>query len=156
MDHEFFMQLAINKAKEGILNGQTPFGACIVKDNNVISCSHNTVWLENDITNHAEIVVIKEACKKLATIDLSNCIIYSTCEPCPMCFSACHWAKIKTIYYGSSISDAQKAGFSELSISNKTMKDEGKSKINIVSHLLLNENLSLLALWEKQANKKTY
>ena len=104
---EKFMRLAINKAKQGIKQGQTPFGACISKDGEVISCVHNIVWESLDITAHAEISAIREACKKLNTVDLSGCVIYSTCEPCPMCFSACHWAKISKIVYGAQIEDAK-------------------------------------------------
>ena len=97
--HEKFMRLAIDKARRGIKNGQTPFGVCISKDAEVISCVHNIVWESMDITAHAEIHAIREACKKLNTVDLSGCVIYSTCEPCPICLSACHWANISTIVY---------------------------------------------------------
>ncbi|MHC4755582.1 MAG: nucleoside deaminase, partial [Planctomycetota bacterium] len=119
---EKFMTMAIEKAKEGFGNDNSPFGACIVKDGEVVSCEHNIVWQSTDITAHAEINAIRKACEKLNTIDLSGCVIYSTCEPCPMCFTACHWAKISTIVYGASIPDAKNAGFSELAISNEKMK----------------------------------
>src|SRR3990167_4880265 len=83
--HEKFMRLAIDKARQGIKNEQSPFGVCITKNEEVISCVHNAVWESTDITAHAEILTIREACKKLNTVDLSGCVIYSTCEPCPMC-----------------------------------------------------------------------
>jgi tRNA(Arg) A34 adenosine deaminase TadA len=151
-----FMHIAIAKAKQGIKKGQTPFGACIVKNNEVVCCVHNGVWAKMNITAHAEIQAIKQACKKLNTIDLSGCVIYSTCEPCPMCFSACHWAKISKIIYGARIEDAKKTGFSELSISNKKMKNFGKSKIKIEGNFLRDENLELFKIWAKQKRKKIY
>jgi guanine deaminase len=146
--HEQFMKLAIQKAQAGIKKGQTPFGACIVKDDKVIACAHNTVWQSTNITAHAEINAIAVACKKLKTIDLSDCVIYSTCEPCPMCFSACHWAKIKTIVFGASIEDAKKAGFNELCIPAMTMKKKGKSSILLIDSCLTNENYQLFNEWK--------
>lgn len=155
-DGERFMRLAIEKTKEGIAKGQTPFGACIVKNGKVISCVHNIVWKSTDITAHAEIHAIREACKKLKTIDLSECVIYSTCEPCPMCFSACHWANISKVIYGAKISDAKKYGFNELTVSNKEMKEKGKSKIKIIGDFLRDETVELFKLWAKNKDRKTY
>jgi tRNA(Arg) A34 adenosine deaminase TadA len=156
MTDEKFMRLAIEKAKEGVQNGQTPFGACIVKDGEIVCCAHNIVWHRMDITAHAEIHAIREACKKLNTIDLSGCEIYSTCEPCPMCFSACHWAKISKIIYGARIDDAKESGFNELNISNKTMKQIGNSPIEVVGDFLREENLELFKTWEKLNDKTVY
>jgi tRNA(Arg) A34 adenosine deaminase TadA len=153
---ETFMRLAIQKAKEGIEEGQTPFGACIVKDGEVVSCEHNNVWNNTDITAHAEICAIREACKKLNTIDLSSCIIYSTTEPCPMCYSAIHWAKISKIVFGARIGDAKFFGFSELCISDKQMKELGKDYVKIVGDFLREENLELFRYWSEREDKKTY
>ena len=156
MTDKKFMRLAIRKAREGIRKGQTPFGACIVKNRRVLSCAYNIVWKSADITAHAEIHAIREACKKLNTIDLSGCTIYSTCEPCPMCFSACHWAKISKIIYGTSIRDAKTMGFNELFVSNKQMKKIGKSPLKIRGGFLREENFVLLRIWRKRKNKKVY
>ncbi len=156
LTHEKFMRLAISKAQQGIENGQTPFGACIAKDGEVVSCAHNAVWEGTDITAHAEIHAIRAACNKLHTVDLSGCVIYSTCEPCPMCFSACHWAKISTIVYGARIGDARKLGFSELTISNEQMKQLGNSPIELIGNILREENMGLFKLWSEQENKKIY
>ncbi len=153
---ERFMRLAINKAKEGIKRGQTPFGACIARNREVVTCVHNRVWEDTDITGHAEICAIREACRKLNAVDLAGCVIYSTCEPCPMCFSACHWAKISKIVYGARIEDAKKLGFSELTISNDTMKKSGNSPIEIVGDVLWDENIELFRLWSEQENKRIY
>jgi len=153
---EKFMRLAVNKAREGIRSGQAPFGACIVKGEELIVCTHNVVWQDMDITAHAEINAIRYACRKLNTVDLSGCVIYSTCEPCPMCFSACHWAKISSVVYGSRIEDAQKIGFSELAISNSKMARISNSTIKITGDVLREENLELFRLWSEQRNKRVY
>jgi tRNA(Arg) A34 adenosine deaminase TadA len=146
---EDFMRLAVNMAKDGIKKGQTPFGAVVVKDKKVIAKAYNLVWDTTDITAHAEIAAIRQACKKLNTIDLSGADIYSTCEPCPMCFSAIHWANIDTIYYGASIEDAAEAGFHEMHIANSTMKELGGSNVKIVSDILKEESKALFTKWKE-------
>lgn len=150
------MRMAIEKAREGVANGQTPFGAAIVKDGKLITCVHNVVWQTTDITAHAEVNAIREACKVLNSVDLSGCVIYSTCEPCPMCFSAIHWAKISKIVYGASISDAQNVGFNELHISTETMKELGGSPVEIVGDFLKNESLELFETFHHLVDKKVY
>ena len=108
-----FMQIAKENADTGILKNEGgPFGAVIVdENNNIISNGNNQVLNQKDPTAHAEIVAIREACKKLNTYDLSNCILYTSCEPCPMCLSAIIWANIKKVYYGCTKEDADKIGF---------------------------------------------
>ena len=150
------MTLAIKEAWKTIraMSGG-PFGACIVKDGEVIACAHNTV-LKNDATCHAEVNAIRKASKKLGTFDLSGCVIYSTTEPCPMCFSAIHWAKIKKIIYGTSIEDAEKVGFNELPISNQKLKDLAKIKVRLVPHFMRDECQALFDSWRAQSHKKLY
>jgi guanine deaminase len=147
------MRLAIAKARQGIVGGQAPFGACIVKNGQVISIAHNVVWRTQDITAHAEIHAIRQACRKLKTIDLTGCIIYSTCEPCPMCFSACHWARIRGIVYGARILDAKRYGFNELFISARRMRKNGRSPVRIQGDFLREENIRLFSLWAKKKAK---
>lgn len=108
-----FMEKAKIAAENGIRNNEGgPFGAVIVdKNNNIISSGNNKVLLNNDPTAHAEIVAIREACKKLNTYDLSECILYTSCEPCPMCLSAIIWANIKKVYFGCTKKDANDIGF---------------------------------------------
>ncbi|MFQ5753310.1 MAG: nucleoside deaminase [bacterium] len=156
MIDERYMRLAIAKAREGMQHGQTPFGACIVKNGEIISCVHNIVWQSTDITAHAEIYAIREACRKLHNVDLSGSTIYSTCEPCPMCFSACHWAKISKIVYGARIEDAKEAGFNELTISNKSMKEFGNSPVEIFGDFLRPENQAVFHEWSRFNNKRVY
>ncbi len=150
------MRRAIEKAREGIARGQTPFGACIVRDGRVVACEHNVVWATTDITAHGEVNAIRAACKTLNTIDLSGCTIYSTCEPCPMCFSAIHWAKISTIVFGAGIADAKAAGFSELEVRNVTLKELGKSPVKIVPDYLREECTALFREWTARADRRTY
>ncbi len=153
---EIFMRLAIEKAREGMKKGQSPFGAAVVKNGEVISCVHNVVWQTTDITAHAEVHAIREACKKLGTIDLSGCVIYSTCEPCPMCFSAIHWANISKIVFGARIADAHDGGFRELTISNEQMKKLGGSPVEIVAGFLKEENVALFEEWRSLENRRVY
>ncbi len=152
------MAIAIKKAELGLKKGNSPFG-CVIIDNKtkkLISTGNSTVLEKNDSTNHAEINAIRSACKKLNTFKLENCILYSTTEPCPMCFSAIHWAKIKTIYFGTNINDVKKLGFCELAISNEKMNSLGKSKIRIIKGYRRKECLQLLKKWEKNKKRKTY
>ena len=108
-----YMELAKRNAEEGINRGEGgPFGAVIIdKEGNIISNGNNQVIKNNDPTAHAEIVAIREACKKLNTYDLSDYILYTSCEPCPMCLSAIIWANIKEVYYGCTKEDAGEIGF---------------------------------------------
>lgn len=155
-DDERFMRLAMDKAREGIEKGQTPFGACIVKDGRVVACEHNNVWATTNITAHAEICAIEAACRKLKTIDLTGCVIYSTCEPCPMCFSACHWAKISRIVYGARIKDAKRAGFHELKIFNRVMVVLGDSPVKVVEDFMREENKGLFEIWHRKNKSGVY
>ena len=155
-NNEHFMQLAIDKAIEGVDNGQSPFGACIVKNGKVIACEHNNVWESTDITAHAEIHAIREANLVLNSIELSGCVIYSTCEPCPMCFTAIHWARIDKIYYGASIEDAKRFGFNELTVSNEMLKNHGKSKVEVEGNFMREKCVELFEYWASKKNKRTY
>jgi len=111
---DVFMKKAIDAAYEGIrsVDGE-PFGAIIVKDGQVIATGHNEVVENQDPTAHAEIVAIRKACQLLNRIDLSDCLLYTTCEPCPMCYGAIHWSKIPTVYFGATKDDATNIGFDD-------------------------------------------
>jgi tRNA(Arg) A34 adenosine deaminase TadA len=151
-----FMRRAIAVAARGIETGQTPFGAVIVRDGEVVVEAHNGVWEETDITAHAEVRAIRAACRKLGAVDLDGCTIYSTTEPCPMCFSAIHWANIDRIVYGASIADAARAGFRELSISNEQMKALGPSDLAITPGLLADECAAQFEQWKAAGQAKSY
>lgn len=108
-----YMKIAKENAENGIKNKDGgPFGAVILdKDGNIIANGNNKVLKTNDPTAHAEVVAIRKACKKLNTYDLSDCTLYTSCEPCPMCLSAIIWANIKDVYYGCTKEDAGNIGF---------------------------------------------
>ncbi len=107
-----FMQIAIDEANKCLNNeGCGPFGACIVKDNKLVSVGNNMVVCGDDPTAHAEIVAIRNACKELKTYNLLGCELYSSCQPCPMCLSACYWAGISKVYYAATKEDASSYGF---------------------------------------------
>lgn len=150
------MQLAIDACRRGIDAGQTPFGAAIVRDDEVIAATHNHVWLNTDITAHAEMCAIRDACAALRSVKLAGCDLYSTTEPCPMCFAAIHWAGLRRIIFGASIADARNAGFSELTISNEQMRDLGGSPVEIVPHVMRDQCAALFDEWQKRGDRRTY
>ncbi len=150
------MRLAIQKAQEGIRAGQSPFGAVIVKDGNVVAATHNTVWRDSDPTAHAEVNCIRQAALKLKTIFLHGCTMASTTEPCPMCLSAIHWAKIERVVYGASIADASAAGFCELHVDAKKLAAMGKSPLRVESGLLATECAALFTEWHAAGMAKPY
>ena len=151
-----FMKLALKEAYFGMRhNHGGPFGAVIVKSGKILSKAHNQVLKNHDPTAHAEILAIQKAAKKLKKFSLRGCEIYTTAEPCPMCFSAIHWARIRKIHYGATIADAKKAGFNELEISAKDMKKYGKSKVKIMDKVSCKECALPFEEYVK-TNKETY
>src|SRR5436190_8079930 len=148
-----YMKLALDACRRGVEAGQSPFGACIVHEGKVLAASHNKVWLTTDPSAHGEVQTIREACKAAGTIFLAGATIYSTTEPCPMCFSAIHWSRITRIYYGTSIADVQALGFNELTISNKQMKQLGNSRVEINPGFMREECLGLLDSWRQLSNR---
>jgi len=150
------MRLAVKEARKNIIRMEGgPFGACIIRTGKMLAASRNTVLI-NDATCHAEINAIRLASKKLGNFDLSGCVIYSTTEPCPMCFSAIHWARLDAVVYGTGIADAKELGFNELSIPCKKMKTKGKSSVKIFSGFDRIECLRLLRDWGRSERKKLY
>ena len=151
------MNKAIDVCKKGIAKGQAPFGACIVKDGEIIALTHNTVLKDINPCSHAEVNAIAKACKKIDNIDLKGAVLYSTTEPCPMCFSASHWAKISRIVYGCTIKDSAKAGYHELPVSNKFLasKENKKERIELVPKFMRKECLELFKL-AKNKHERVY
>jgi guanine deaminase len=157
MNKEKFMKIALEEAYSGINNSEGgPFGACLVIGSEVIARAHNTVIKDNDPTAHAEVNAIRQASQKLKNYNLEDAVIFSTTEPCPMCFAASHWAKIKKIYYGTKIEDVKELGFNELSISNEEMKTKGNSPVVFEGSVLLEECEKLLKDFQKLEEKKLY
>lgn len=150
-----FMDMAIQVAEKGIRKGNSPFGSCIVKGGKLIAVAHNTVLARNDSTDHAEMNAIRLACRKLGTYDLEGCEIYTTTEPCPMCFAAIHWARIGAVVHGTYIKDVKALGFSELTISDRRMKREGHSPVKVVCGFMREDCLDILKDWTA-LNGRTY
>ena len=119
------MQQAIKKGWEGVEKGQEPFGSCVVRDDEIISLSHNTVRSGTDVTAHAEMNAIREACKKLDSTDLSGCEIYATFKPCSMCMEAIKRAGITTVYYGAGPEDVEyRVSETSLSVTGGMLRDQ--------------------------------
>ena len=129
-----YMKIAKENADNGIENKEGgPFGAVITdKEGNIIANGNNRVLKNNDPTAHAEVETIREACKKLNTYDLSDYVLYTSCEPCPMCLSAIIWANIKEVYYGCTKEDAGEIGFRD-DIIYDYLKGKNKDLIHLTN-----------------------
>jgi tRNA(Arg) A34 adenosine deaminase TadA len=156
MDPAELMRLAVEKTRQGIAKGQSPFGCAIARDGHLLSCSHNTVVLTTDITAHAEVNAIREACRAVGDIFLEGAIVATTCEPCPMCMAALHWARVDTVYYGATIADADAAGFNELQLPAQELLELGKSGVKLVPALLRPECRALFEEWKENPQRTVY
>ncbi len=150
-----FMKRAIELSIESVNKGGGPFGSVIIKDNKIISEGYNKVTTNNDPTAHGEIVAIREACKKLKNFNLSDCELYSTCEPCPMCLSAIYWSRINKIYYANTREDARKIDFDDSLIYLELQKNINERKIPMIQ-MMRNEALKAFELWDKKKDKIKY
>jgi tRNA(Arg) A34 adenosine deaminase TadA len=150
-----FLSEAIEIAIAGINEGGGPFGAVIVKDGSVIAGSNNKVVLTGDPTAHAEILVIREAAKFMKTYDLRGCVLYTTCEPCPMCLGAIYWSGIKRVVYASDRHDAEAIGFNDNLIYNEIALDPSQRKV-IFKRLNDPAAKEIFMLWEQYENKIQY
>lgn len=149
------MELALEEAKKGVFSGDGgPFGAVVVRNGEVIASSHNMVLKNDDPTAHAEVQAIRKACKILETPLISDCEIYSTCEPCPMCLSAIMWARIPTVYFGCTKEDAGKIGFIDDYI-YQVLDGSNGGDLNRIS-LDRDGCLPLMNEWEDNHNHRTY
>ena len=117
-----FMKMACDLASENVDRGGGPFGAVIVKDGEVIAAAGNSVAIDNDPTAHAEVNAIRRACSLTRNFKLDGCVVYCSCEPCPMCLSALYWAGVSRIYYGSTVADADRINFGDNFICNEIEK----------------------------------
>jgi guanine deaminase len=155
-NHEKFMRMAIELSEYNVKQGQGgPFGAVIVKEGMVIARSSNRVVPTNDPTAHAEVSAIRLACQELETYSLEGCVIYTSCEPCPMCLSAIYWAHIDEIYYANDKSDAAKIGFDDQFIYDEIACKMADRKIQHVQ-LLRDEAQGAFKLWETSETKTDY
>lgn len=152
--HEKFMRIAIQLSEKNVTEGLGgPFGAVIVKDGEIIGESANTVNQTVDPTAHAEIAAIRLACKNLNTIELTGAIIYTSCEPCPMCLGAIYWSGIGAIYYGNTKKDAAAVDFDDEFIYQEIEKPLANRKLPI-KQLLRDKAQQAFKLWEKSPLKE--
>ena len=155
MTKEELMRRAIELSADSVRNGGGPFGAVIARNGEIIAEGSNGVTLYNDPTAHAEVSTIRKACQKLNTFDLSGCEIYTSCEPCPMCFGAIYWAHLDKIYYANDRKDAADIGFDDDFIYQEiAVQPQYRKKPSEI--LLRNEALEVFKQWTAKADKTEY
>ena len=148
--HYTFMRVAIELARSqaGKPHGR-PFGAVIVLESKILARGFNRTMLDRDPTAHAEIVAIRRACKKAATTELGQCVIYASCQPCPMCLSAIYWSGIRTIYFGCSSARAEQVGFGDTVLYEEVCAKDHRRQI-ARRQLLSDEAFRALWEWKRQ------
>lgn len=156
MNSETLMRLAIEKAQAGIAAGQSPFGCAIAVGDEVVVAAHNCVWATTDITAHAEITALRQACARTGRVHLDGAVVATTCEPCPMCMSALHWARVERVYYGATIADATAAGFNELHVPASDILRQGGSTVKLTGGILSAECLALFQQWRATGQAEAY
>ena len=156
MPDKEFMQRAIALALDNVKSGRGgPFGALVVKNGKMIAEGTSTVTSTTDPTAHAEIVAIREACKKLGAFQLTGCEIYASCEPCPMCLAAIYWARLERIYFAGTGNDAAKVGFDDSFVYQEIAKARARRKI-LMTQLMREESLEPFRAWEQNPDKISY
>jgi tRNA(Arg) A34 adenosine deaminase TadA len=151
-----FMREAIGLSIRKMRAGQGgPFGAVVVKDGRIIGRGWNRVTSANDPTAHAEIVAIRQACKRLKTFQLRDCDLYTSCEPCPMCLSAIYWARLRSVFFGNTRQDAAKIGFDDASIYREVAMPIRRRSL-AMRPLLRDEALAAFAEWQSKSDKIAY
>ncbi len=155
MTKEDFMRRAIELSKENIENGGGPFAAVIVRDGEIVAEGANRVTADNDPTAHAEVNAIRAACRKLNTFMLNGCEIYTSCEPCPMCFGAIYWARLDKIYFACDKDDAADAGFDDSFIYKEiALQPQYRSKPSEM--MLHGEAMETFRRWKLKEDKTDY
>jgi tRNA(Arg) A34 adenosine deaminase TadA len=150
------MRRAIAKAREGVALGQSPFGCAIAVNPTTVVAAHNLVLATIDITAHAEVNALREACRAVADIFLEGAIVAATCEPCPMCMAALHWSRVKEVYYGATIADAAAAGFNELTLSASELLRIGNSTVRLIDGVLRDDCRALFDEWAQKPEARAY
>jgi len=152
---EMFMRRAVALSCQGVAEGGGPFGAVVVRDGVIIGEGRNNVIPGADPTLHAEIVAIRAACAALGTHDLSGAVLYTSCEPCPMCLAATWWARISEVVYGNDRVDAAAIGFDDAAIYEEVSRPLHARALPI-RRLLGEEAISAFRLWEEKTDKVPY
>ena len=149
------MRLAIQLSEENVLNGGGPFGAVIAKDGEVIATGVNRVTANNDPTAHAEVSAIRAACQKVKDFKLNGCVVYSSCEPCPMCLSALYWAGVSKIYYANTKDDAKAINFDDSFIYEQLSLERDERSI-ASEQMMRDEALKAFEMWRDKEDKTEY
>lgn len=150
-----FLKQASDASLASVERGGGPFGAVVVRGDEVITVASNSVTIDNDPTAHAEVNAIRSACKKLGTFKLDGCYIYSSCEPCPMCLSALYWAGVDRIYYGNTKEDADAIDFSDKFIYEEFEKAKEDRSIPCI-HIPDTDAINAFRAWEAKEDKTEY
>jgi guanine deaminase len=151
-----FMQEAISLSLTSVETGKGgPFGAVIVKENEIIAKAHNQVTSTNDPTAHAEIVALRQACQVLNTFQLKGCELYTSCEPCPMCLGAIYWARLDRVYYGNTKADAAEIGFDDQFIYEELDRPVRDRQLPMIQ-LMRDEAQSAFQAWANAIDKVEY
>lgn len=154
--HQEFMREAIRLSVKNVEEGiGGPFAAIVVREGEIISSGTNIVTTSNDPTAHAEIIAIRKACKLIDSFRLNGCIIYTTCEPCPMCLGAIYWARPAAVYYGNTQTDAAEIGFDDRFIYQE-LELPPKDRSIPQEQILQPEARQAFLLWKNSNNKKDY
>lgn len=157
MDWSPLISEAVRICRAGILAGQSPFAAVIARrDGRILAAAHNSVRASTDPTAHAEVNAIRAACRALERIDLSGHVMFTTCEPCPMCAAAIHWARLDEVAWGASIADAASAGFRELSMPCAELYRVGGSRVRAHGGIGTGECRELFREWLRGARPEPY
>lgn len=155
ISHQAFLQRAIGLAVRNVEEGGGPYGALIVRNGEIIAQSGNRVTTDLDPTAHAEIMAIRMACRKLQDFQLGDCILYSNCEPCPMCLGAVYWARLHRVYFACDRDDAAAAGFDDRYIYDELTVAPASRQIAMLQ-LDLPERLRPFGAWAEKADKVPY
>ncbi len=151
-----FMRAAIEQSRQGMeQNEGGPFGAIVVKEGQIIGRGNNKVTSTNDPTAHAEVVAIRDACRHLNNFQLEGCILYTSCEPCPMCLGAIYWARPEKVYFGCTREDAASIGFDDDFIYREMALPIEARQLPLVQ-LLPEEALTVFAQWREKTDKREY
>ena len=150
-----YIDMAAGLAEENVRNGGGPFGAIVVRDGDIVATGVNTVTGTNDPTAHAEVNAIRSACRTLGDFKLEGCVVYSSCEPCPMCLSALYWAGVRKIFYGNTKEDADAINFSDRFIYEQLAKRPSDRAIPCI-HVKSDRAIRAFEMWADKSDKVEY
>lgn len=156
LDHQAYLREALRLAIEGMHRGAGgPFGAVVVRDGQILGRGYNRVLETHDPTAHAEVVAIRQACQMVGHHHLDGCLVYASCEPCPMCLATCYWAQVDRIYFGASAVDAAAAGFADDYIRRDLARPVAERQL-LLESLLADEAQAPFDAWRNKVNRQHY